>query len=452
MRILTRYVLQEHAAPFFFGIAAIAFVFLLNTIFRDLGRILGKGLPFLVIIKFFGLNFAWILALAIPMAVLIATLMAFGRLSSDREIDAIKACAIPIQRLIFPVFGAAVILVLFMIYFNDHILPDFNHKLRQMYYDISRTRPMMSLDPNVFNKDIPNYTILVQEIDQGKNSLKGVFINDTSDPQFNKTIIAERGNVEFFKVQEKIIFTLFNGEIHEVESRNLEQYRRIRFKKQAIVISVPEMFLESSNDQNRGDREKSVRMLMNDVHQDQGILSERESNLRRIVKWDVIDLFPSEFVSYLTVQNTNRIYSNNQKAGPRVQRMLDQNEGISTEIDLTRGSINALLVEVHKKYAIPFACLVFILIGAPLGILVRQSGLATAGWLSIVFFLIYWAFLIGGEQLADRRIIGPVLAMWAADLIVGFLGVILFVRTLKEATLFSSARLSTHRLKTGKKR
>jgi lipopolysaccharide export system permease protein len=451
MRILTRYVLEEHAGPFFFGMAAIAFVFLLNTVFRDLGRILGKGLPLIVILKFFGLNFAWILALAIPMAVLIATLMAFGRLSSDREIDAIKASAIPIQRLIFPVFGAAAILVLFMIYFNNHILPDFNHKLRQMYYDISRTKPMMSLDPNVFNKDIPNYTILVQEIDQRKNSLKGVFINDTSDPQYNKTIIAERGNVDFIKEQERIIFTLYNGEVHEVESKNLERYRKVRFEKQAITISVPEMFLESSNDQNRGDREKSAKMLMNDIHQDQGVLRERESNLRRIVKWDLMELFPAEFTANFSAQNENKAYSYYQKAELRVQRLVDQNEGIASEIGLSRSSINSLLVEVHKKYSIPFACLVFVLIGAPLGILVRQSGFATAGWLSIVFFLIYWAFLIGGEQLADRRILGPVLAMWAADLVVGLSGVFLLIRTLREATLFPSARLSPIKIKTGKK-
>ena len=451
MRILTRYVLQEHAGPFFVGIAAIAFVFLLNTVFRDLGRILGKGLPLIVILKFFGLNFAWILALAIPMAVLIATLMAFGRLSSDREIDAIKASAIPIQRLIFPIFGAAVVLVLFMIYFNNNILPDFNHKLRQMYYDISRTKPLMSLDPNVFNKDIPNYTILVQKIDQRKNTLRGVFIDDTSDPQYNKTIIAESGNVEFLKEQERIIFTLYNGEVHEMEAKNLEQYRRIRFEKQAITISVPEMFLESSADQNRGDREKSAKMLMNDIRQDQGVLRERELNVRKIVKWDMMELFPKEFTVIFNTQNENKAYSYYQKAELRVQRLVDQNEGISAEIGVSRSSINSLLVEVHKKYAIPFACLVFVFIGAPLGILVRQSGFATAGWLSIVFFLIYWAFLIGGEQLADRRILGPVVAMWAADLIVGLLGIFLFIRTLKESALFPWSRLSPTKIRIGKK-
>jgi lipopolysaccharide export system permease protein len=450
MKILTKYVLEEHAAPFFFGMAAIAFVFLLNTVFRDLGRILGKGLPALVILKFFGLNFAWILALAIPMAVLIATLMAFGRLSSDREIDAIKASAVPVHRLIFPVFVAAAILALFMVYFNNNILPDFNHELRQMYYDISRTKPMMSLDPNVFNKDIPNYSILVQKIDRKSDILERIFISDTSDPKTNKTIVAERGQVAFLKQQERIIFTLYNGEMHEAETRNIEQYRRVFFKKQVISISVPEMFLEKSTDHNRGDREKSAKMLMNDIRQDQNVVRERESYIRKIAGWDMKELFPAEFSEWFSGPIEKGGRTNFQNAQMRIQRMADQTEGISAELGVSRRSINSLLVEVHKKYSIPVACLVFVLIGAPLGILSRQSGFATAGWLSIVFFLVYWAFLIGGEQLADRGILGPVPAMWSANAVVGVIGLFMLMRTLRESTLFPWSRMSP-RIKIGRK-
>ena len=101
--IITRYIIREHAGPFFFGLTTIVFVFLLNIVFRDLGRLLGKGLPIGVVLEFFGLNLAWIAALAIPMAVLISTLMTFGRLSSDSEIAALKASGIHLYRLITPV-------------------------------------------------------------------------------------------------------------------------------------------------------------------------------------------------------------------------------------------------------------------------------------------------------------------------------------------------------------
>lgn len=211
MKILTKYILREHAGPFIFGIATIVFVFLLNIVFRDLGRILGKGLPIAIILQFFGLNLAWILALAVPMAVLIASLMAFGQLASDREIDAMKAGAVPVHRLFRPVLGAAGLLAVIMVQFNNTILPEFNHRLKMLYYDITRTKPAISLDPSVFYNDIPNYSILVQKIDQKKNVLRGVFINDTSDPRYNKTVVAESGNLIFLKQEENRIYIIQRG-------------------------------------------------------------------------------------------------------------------------------------------------------------------------------------------------------------------------------------------------
>lgn len=416
------------------------FIFLLNIVFRDLGKILGKGLPAWVILQFFCLNLAWIVALAIPMAVLIASLMAFGRLASDREIDAMKAGAVAVHRLLWPILCAAAVIAVLMMQFNNTILPDFNHRLKMLYYDISRTKPAISLDPNVFYNEIPNYSILVQKIDHKKNQLKSIFINDTSDPRYIKTIIAESGNLTFLKQEERIIFTLFNGEVHEVEKNNIEIYRRMKFQKQLISISIPEMTLEQSSYQGRGDREKSTRMLKDDIRMEQNAVYEREKYVEKMVFGDLQELFPEEF----HLDNTGlqkKLYSY-QTARMRIQRIVDQIEGEASVVWGYRSSINSLWVEVHKKYSIPVACLVFVLIGAPLGILMRQSGFAMAGWLSFIFFLIYWAFLIGGEQLADRRILSPGLAMWSPNVFVGIIGMFLYFRTLKESTLFPWSKIT----------
>jgi lipopolysaccharide export system permease protein len=436
MKILTRYILQEHIAPFFFGMAAIVFVFLLNIVFRDLGRILGKGLPASVILEFFGLNLAWILALAVPMAVLIAALMAFGRLSSDREIDAMKAGAVPVSRMMAPVFAAAALLAGLMVVFNNTVLPDFNYRVKVLSWSISRTRPMMTLEPNVFYNGIADYSILVQSIDQKNNRIRGVFISDASDPRFTKTVVAERGTVEFIKAQERIVFTLYNGEMHEIDSRDMEQYRRAKFEKQSISIPVPDMSLDANSFQRRGDREKSTRMLMADIRDDRALLTERETAVRALVRSDLLDLMPAAYVAPLEPEAGPRAVATVRNAARRVDRIADRAAGEAAMIVGARRSINSLWVEVHKKYSIPFACVVFVLIGAPLGILSRQSGFATAGWLSLVFFIVFWAFLIGGEQLADRRILHPAVAMWAADAVVGAFGLFLFARTLTESTLF----------------
>jgi lipopolysaccharide export system permease protein len=120
-----------------------------------------------------------------------------------------------------------------------------------------------------------------------------------------------------------------------------------------------------------------------------------------------------------------------------ISHVEEQLKKINDELRVLRSyrqSINALRVEIHKKYSIPVACIVFVLIGAPLGIMARQGGLATGGGLSLIFFLIYWTFLIGGEQLADRGFISPVVAMWSPNVFVGAVGIYLVIKTVHETT------------------
>ena len=170
MFILWRYIIKEHINPFFFSISVISLVFLLNLVFRELGRILSRGLSFGLILEFFFLNMAWIIALAVPMAVLVATVMAFGRLSGDSEIIAMKAGGVSILHIIFPVFVASILLNFFLIWFNNNVLPDFNHRTRLLATDIARKRPTINLEAGVLYRDLPNYNLMVQKIRQTRDT------------------------------------------------------------------------------------------------------------------------------------------------------------------------------------------------------------------------------------------------------------------------------------------
>ena len=129
MFILSRYILRQHVGPFVFGFSVITLIWILNLLFKELNRILSKGLPPLVVAEFFALNLAWIIALTVPMATLISSLMAFGRLSADNEITAIKANGVSLYKVLLPVLVAAAMLSGFLIWFNNNVLPEFNHRL-----------------------------------------------------------------------------------------------------------------------------------------------------------------------------------------------------------------------------------------------------------------------------------------------------------------------------------
>ncbi|HEX7401649.1 MAG TPA: LptF/LptG family permease, partial [candidate division Zixibacteria bacterium] len=161
MKILYRYIFREHVAPFFFGLAVIMFVLVMDFILEVLNLIIGKGLNAFVILQVFVLNLAWMLALAVPMAVLISTLMAFGRLSQDNEITALRSSGISIYRLILPPLDASLLLAAGMAIFNDRVLPELNHQARLLMTDIHQKRPTWNLKQNVFIDEIPGYHILI---------------------------------------------------------------------------------------------------------------------------------------------------------------------------------------------------------------------------------------------------------------------------------------------------
>jgi len=444
MKILSKYILKEHIGPFIFSLMLITLLFLMNLIFRELGHILSRGLQLNVVLEFLFLNIAWIIALAVPMAVLIATLMAFGRLSADNEITAIKSSGISFYSILTPVLlfftGVGILLVLF----NDRVLPDFNHRARLLTTDILRKRPTLKLEPNVVFKEIPKITLLVHDVKDAADSSKiyNVVLDDRSDRQSLKTILAKWGSVHFNYQSERLILNLYDGEIHEVTIGKLSEYQRVRFHKYRVSVDVPGLALQRSNSQYRGDREKSVEMLLQDVKNLRKAVRRERENIYRMGAKPFRQVFPERLLAARHAGahslSTGGIAffrpakQDSEIVARETANLISQLKMEQRIIKSYYRSINSLMVEVYKKYAIPAACIVFVLIGAPLGIMTRKGNLGISGGISVVFFLIYWIFLIGGEELADRQYITPFWSMWAANIFVGAAGIYLTVSSVRE--------------------
>ena len=453
MFTLWRYIIKEHISPFIFAISVITLVFLLNLVFRELGRILSKGLGFGLILEFFFLNMAWIIALAVPMAVLVATLMAFGRLSGDSEITAMKAGGIGIFHMILPVLIVSFFLAGFLVWFNNNVLPDFNHRTRLLASDIARKRPTINLESGVVMKDIPDINILVQKIKEAPDTsyVETIFIEDNRTQNKSKYIFAKRGKIFTSSNTGYMFMTLYDGEMHELDLEKMEQYTRLNFPEQKLSIRVPNMALERSDSEYRGDREKSAQMMRVEVRENEGLLEDRYERIDQLIS--------SYFDRHLPLTDPpgeenkksvdRKILQDNTKSKTAIkakyiekirQDNLRTRQQITAEMNIINNYERAnytLMVEVHKKYSIPFACIVFVLVGAPLGIMSRKGNLAVAGGISFGFFLLYWASLIAGEELADNQIISPFIAMWLADIVVGAGGVYLVIHSIHEATFIN---------------
>ncbi|MFO7447192.1 MAG: LptF/LptG family permease [Ignavibacteriaceae bacterium] len=430
--ILHRYILRNHLAPFAFSVLTLICIFLLQFLMKFADRLVGKGLDTFVVIQLIIYNLAWMVVLVVPMASLVAALMAFGTMSQNNEITILKSSGISLYRMMLAPLSASVIVGFLLILFNNDVLPDANHQAKNLMQDISRKKPTLSLEPGIFSQEVANYAILVRAIDQNSNELTNLTIYDYTNPVKVNVVTAEKGRLFFSKDQTKLIMDLQNGEIHESESGETSLYRKLEFQKHRISMNAEQFsFQQTGPGGPRGDRELSTRDMLViidslKVKRDEYVgLMQKEVN--RFMYIDT--LIPLPPVDENQVKNKDLIYA----------RALDKIRGARNiimsnykRVEYAQSEINKYWVEVHKKYSLPAACFIFVLIGAPLGVMTKKGGFGVAAGISLFFFLIYWAFLIGGEKLADRNMLSPFLGMWAANILLGVAGVFLTFRTVKE--------------------
>ncbi len=440
--ILSRYVLREHIGPFFFAFIIITFILVIDFIPQLVDMVVGKELPWTVITRVFVYQIGWMIALSVPMSVLVATLMAFGRLTSEFETTAIKAAGVHVFRIMYPVLLASAVLAYGMVYFNNYILPDMNHRARVLMQDVRRMRPTLQIRGGAFVNDIPGYIILIDSVNHETSDLSGVKILELGKNEHPpRTIVANAGHLTFANNGRDLVFDLHDGEIHEFDPENIEGYRRLAFKTQRIVVSDVTQDFQESSDQFRTDREKSAQQMLSDVRQWQASMEPYRDKINNIVNKRIqrvlIDTALPPPDTSLSENAARQSLARDERSTYQV--VARETNGISTQQKL----INSYYVEIYKKYSIPTACVVFVMIGAPLGILARRGGMGISIGMSLGLFVMYWAFLIGGEDLADRGIITPFWSMWSANIIIGLTGLYLLyiVSTEKSVwTLFDFTR------------
>ena len=425
MRILSRYILKEHIGPFLFGFFVVTFVLVMDFIIDIMDLIIDKGLRVWTIVEIFGLNLAWMLALSVPMAVLVATLLAFGRLSADNEITAIKSSGTSLYAIARPALTASAILALFLALFSNFVLPEFNLRARTLMSDIGKKRPTLTFKAGIFMDEFPGYTVLIKKLDERSSQLEGITIYDTGDGPSPTTITARRGALEFSPDGNTLRMDLYDGEIHEVDADDPAKYRRVKFRKHTMYIKDVGSKLVRSSSEYRGDREMTSAMMLRRIEELKTQIGEHLSRMEKLGRQAVEHIEGGQ-----KVEGTH-------EALKASQTTLTQLQAEQRAVQHLRKKINGYRVEIHKKFSIPAACIVFVLIGAPLGVMARRGGIAIGVGLSLGFFLLYWAFLIGGEELADRLIAPAALAMWSPNIFIGAAGILLMRRTVRETTALS---------------
>ena len=441
IKTIDKYIFRELLTPFFYSLLVLTMIFLVNFIIRAMDRILGKGLSFFVILEYISLNLAWILALAIPLSVLVAVLLAYGRLATDHEVTAMRSGGISLPRIMTPALVFALFVGSFTFYFNTSILPDVNHRARLLGSDIYRKRPDMDIVPGYFIDDLPDYNIRVNEVTEA--GLQGVIIFSKSNLREQVSIFAESGRTETAGGQ--IIFTLYNGEKHLLDLDKLDDYQREYFDSTRLTVKVNNLELKRRESAVRGDREMTPAMMYKRIGDNQQRYQrtiDRMLNIRinsPLFDGDsLVDMVAvMDTVKRIPVPEAGTIKARTRAWNRTIDKLKSQERLLNSYLK----QVNKYLVEIHKKYAMAVTCIVFVLVGVPLGIMTRKSS-GTIG-VAIGMFFIYWAALIAGEELADRRMLDPVLAMWAPNGIMAIVGLWISYQVSRERTIINILWLKT---------
>ena len=424
------HILRAHVGPFVFSFVTLMFIFVLQFLMKAVDQLVGKGLSPWVIAELIALSLSWMVVLAVPMSVLVASLMVFGKLSSQNEITAMKASGMSLYKMMLPVVLCSVILTYFLIQFNNKVLPEANHRFKALMIDIRRKKPTLSITRGVFSQDLQGYSILARKTYEYSNDLEGVTIYDYTDATTNVVITAEQGKVSFTPDYRKLIMDLQNGEIHQLGTTDMESYRRMRFVRHRIVMDAVGFDFERSDENafSRGDRELSAQEMqayvdslehVNETARQQTFHLSQDQGTPRLPHFPFMT--PPQATDPIR-QQALILAMNDARA------IVNMVENQLLIISYNQNQINQFLVEINKKYSIPFACIVFVFIGAPLGVIARKGTFGVAASLSLGFFVLYWASLIGGEKLGDRALLAPWVGMWSANIILSIVGLYLTLK------------------------
>jgi lipopolysaccharide export system permease protein len=454
MGILTRYLIRAHAGPFLFALSALTGLLFLNSVAQKIQDFAGKGLGWDVILEFLRLTLPHTIALTLPMAVLVAVLYAFSDLAANNEITAMKAGGIAPQRLLVPLLVMGTLIGLFMFSFNDRVLPEANHQLKNLIIDINRKSPTFTLREQIPNRIASmeggeQVFLQAARIDNVSNSLHDVVIMDGNDPLHTRWTVADSATMHFNAGRTDLYLELFDGIVYDVSEDPPGGFRQSQFGRQVFPVRGIGNEMERQFSDTRSDREMPIAMLSEyarDRAQDAD--SFRTANLalsRDAVRFALGyavdssnvflpgDLLPPSMGMYGQTPGFPPGMELPQSV-PGLQedhvlrRVATEARTAQTNVFALDRTVAMYRVEIHKKYSLAVACVVFVLVGIPLAVRFPRGGLGMVIAVSTSIFAVYWVGLIGGENLADQGLAPPSLGMWFPNVVFAVLGVLLISR------------------------
>ena len=468
MKKLDKFVIKSFIGPLILTFFIVLIILLLQFLWMYVDELAGKGLNFPIMAELlfqFSLSFV---PTALPLAILLASLMTFGNMGEFSELTAIKSSGIPLTRVMMPLIVIIALLVGISFFFSNYVLPYSNRQARSLLWDIKRKRPDINLQAGTFNSDIDGFSIKITSKDPNTNRLDKLIIYDHRNKKINPPVtIADSGYIKVTPDESGMIMQLFNGHtFSELEEKNMipaeRKYpsRKDSFREQTIVLSLTGFDLERTGGEMFRNTSWSMDMEMLTHFIDSLSLNytfRQNTQLKEFLQSKVYverKALPGYAVrtdDYETPTDTGTFDSKalydsltvNQKMEvltKSVETMKDATSFLASKTETMKTNLRSIgkyEVDWHKKLTIPFACLVFFLIGAPLGAIIRKGGLGTPAVISVFFFVVWYVISLSGEKLVEEGLVGSIAGMWASSFILLPVGLFLTYKASNDSVILN---------------
>ena len=462
MKKLYRYILRSFIGTFIFTFFVAVFILLMQFLWTYLDDLVGKGLGFDVLGKLMFYTATTFVPMAMPLAILLSSLMCFGNLGEYYELVAMKASGISVWKIMRPLLVFSILMSITAFIFSNNVLPVATLKSKTLLRDVRKQKMSFDIPEGMFYKGVDGYSIRAGKKGKDGSTLYEVLIYDHTEYKGNvKVSSADSATIALAPSQKEIVFTLYSGYnynevIDDKEYKTRRPFEKMKFEKQYISFDISDFDLTESDgsslkghqsmlnlnqlivaiDSLESNVEERIFSYKNSFknrlqHLSSKDLVNKSSNLRKM-EMDTISVFKWPLLDNFSKNEQNSIIN---MAISATKNQIDNIDLNIRDFERQEANIRKHQQVLHEKFSLSIACILFFFIGAPLGAIIRKGGLGFPIVISVVFFVIYYIITITSQRIAVAGDIPVFLGVWLSSIIILPIGVFLTIKATTDSAL-----------------
>ena len=451
---LDKLILKAFVGPFIVTFFITLFVFMMQILWKYIDDLVGKGLDVVTLTKFIIYASATLVTLALPIAILLSSIMTFGKLGENFELVAVKSSGISLLRFMRPLFFVAVVLCFITFLFANYVIPVANLKFAVIYNDIYRKSPAFDLKEGVFYNGFKGFSIKVAKKEKDKTTLGGILIYEQSNGPQDNTVISEKGTMKTSYDKKFLEFKLQNGYRYEEKGQMSEvnnEFVRLSFKEYNKLFDLSQLDIQFTPDSfyKNNFKMQTLRQLdkeLDSVNKNKDLFAKRtQTEMTPYFNYSKYEKsgLQNAMADKINVKTFDELIPDSLKSIVNQTSLIAVNSSrnvmqiTGAEFDNITVNKRSLLVEWHRKFSLSAACLVLLFIGAPLGSIIRRGGLGLPILVALTFFTIFHLLSTFGEKLVRQQSLTPMTGMWLPVIVLLPVGIFLTYKATRDSQLFN---------------